>query len=62
LLTGQDRAHHGEILREATRLAEAGQIVPIVDERRFDLARVGAAYELLQLGQASGKLVIDVAK
>ena len=28
LLTGEGRAHHGQILGEATRLAEAGQLLP----------------------------------
>src|SRR5277367_3163605 len=37
LLTGEGRAHHGEILREATRLTEAGKIVPQLDPRRFTL-------------------------
>ena len=29
LLTGEGRAHHGEILAEATRLAEAGQLIAV---------------------------------
>jgi NADPH2:quinone reductase len=60
LLTGEGRAHHGEILREATRLAESGEIVPFVDARRFDLTSVDDAYELLQSRQAQGKVVIDI--
>lgn len=60
LLTGEGRAHHGDILREATRLAESGKVLPRVDSRRFDLATVGDAYALLEKGQAQGKLVIDV--
>ena len=41
LLTGEGRAHHGEILAEATRLAEAGQLTPSLDPRRFTLETVG---------------------
>ena len=37
LLTGKNRAHHGTILRQATRLAEAGQLRPVVDPRHFTL-------------------------
>jgi NADPH:quinone reductase-like Zn-dependent oxidoreductase len=37
LLTGQGRMHHGEILREATKLIEAGKIVPRLDPRHFSL-------------------------
>src|SRR5580704_10458097 len=36
LLTGKHRAHHGEMLREATRLAENGLLMPVLDPRRFD--------------------------
>ncbi|WP_445143559.1 zinc-dependent alcohol dehydrogenase family protein [Dyella sp. Tek66A03] len=60
LLTGEGRAHHGEILREATRLAEMGKLVPRIDPRRFDLTSVGDAHELLESGQAQGKVVVDV--
>src|SRR5262245_2044983 len=35
ILTGEGRAHHGEILREATRLIEAGKIRPRLDPRCF---------------------------
>ncbi|HEY9604875.1 MAG TPA: zinc-dependent alcohol dehydrogenase family protein, partial [Allocoleopsis sp.] len=37
LLTGEGRAHHGEILRQATQLAEANQLRPVVDPRQFTL-------------------------
>jgi NADPH:quinone reductase-like Zn-dependent oxidoreductase len=60
MLTGVGRAHHGEILREATRLAEAGKIVPHVDPRRFALAAVDEAYRAMQTRSAAGKIVIDV--
>jgi NADPH:quinone reductase len=60
LLTGEGRAHHGDIMREATRLAESGKLLPRVDPRHFDLSTVGAAHALLEQRQAQGKLVIDV--
>jgi NADPH2:quinone reductase len=44
LLTGEGRAHHGEILTEATRMAEAGQLSPSLDPRRFTLAGLEEAY------------------
>src|SRR5246127_4610067 len=44
LLTGEGRAHHGEIMREATQLAEAGQLRPRLDPRRFDLANIADAH------------------
>lgn len=62
LLTGEGRAHHGAILAEATRLAEAGALVPVLDPRRFTLGTVGEAYRAIEAGTARGKLVVDVAE
>ncbi len=61
LLTGQGRAHHGAIMREATQLAEAGKIKPRVDPRRFSLASVGDAYRAIEDRSAAGKIVVDIA-
>lgn len=60
LLTGQGRAHHGEILEAATRLVEAGKIRPHLDSRRFTLDSVNEAYAALTNRTARGKLVVDV--
>jgi NADPH:quinone reductase-like Zn-dependent oxidoreductase len=60
LLTGEGRAHHGEILAEAARLAEAGKLAPRLDPRRFALWDAGAAHAALEEGTAQGKLVVDV--
>jgi NADPH2:quinone reductase len=60
LLTGEGRQHHGDILREATRLAEAGQIRTRIDPRRFDIASIEAAYESARLGTANGSVIIDI--
>ena len=59
MLTGEGRAHHGEILREATRLVEAGKVFPRVDPRRFALSTAGEAYRALETG-AAGKIVVDI--
>jgi len=60
LLTGEGRAHHGEILAEAVRLAEAGKVAPSLDSRRFTLETVGDAYSAIEQGAARGKLVVDI--
>ncbi|WP_454849126.1 zinc-dependent alcohol dehydrogenase family protein [Rhizobium binxianense] len=60
LLTGEGREHHGEILHEATRMAEAGKLLPRLDARRFALENVAEAYRLIEERQAQGKLVIDI--
>jgi NADPH:quinone reductase len=61
MLSGEGRAHHGDILREATRLAEADQIRLKLHPRHFDFSTVDEAYQLVGEGTASGKVIIDVA-
>jgi NADPH:quinone reductase len=60
LLSGQYRAHHGEMLEQATRLAEAGKLTPRLDPRCFDLGSAESAYALIVDGTAKGKVVVDV--
>ncbi len=60
MLTGEGRAHHGEILREATRLVEAGKVVPRVDPRHFALSGVDDAYRAVEAGDGTGKIVVDI--
>ena len=60
LLSGKGRAHHGAILREATRLVEAGQVKVTLDATRYTLATVGAAHQAIVEGSAKGKLVVDI--
>jgi NADPH:quinone reductase-like Zn-dependent oxidoreductase len=60
LLTGEGRKHHGDILREAARLAEAGQLVPRLDPRHLTLTYVGEAYRAIKERTAQGKLVVDI--
>ncbi len=61
LLTGEGREHHGDIMREATRLAENGQLMPRLDGRSFTLESVMTAHELIEGGKVDGKLVVDIA-
>ncbi|MFP3568099.1 zinc-dependent alcohol dehydrogenase family protein [Paraburkholderia sp. SIMBA_030] len=61
LLSGEGRAHHGEMLRVATRLAEQGKLAPRLDARRFDLGSAQLAYDALTDGSARGKVVVGVA-
>lgn len=60
LLSGRFREHHGQILREAARLADAGQLRLRVDAQKFDLDTAEQAYQYLESGAASGKIVVDV--
>jgi NADPH:quinone reductase len=61
LISGKGRAHHGEILREAVRLAEAGKLLPLLDNRRFTLDTIDEAYDAMASRGVAGKLVVDVA-
>lgn len=60
LLSGEGRARHGAILTEATRLVEAGKLMPLLDARHFTLESVGDAYALIRDHAAKGKLIVDI--
>ncbi|MER6084894.1 zinc-dependent alcohol dehydrogenase family protein [Streptomyces sp. NPDC001833] len=60
LLTGRGRQHHGEIMREAAALADAGALKPLLDPRHFTLTDVAGAHAAVESGTAQGKIVIDV--
>ena len=60
LLTREGRAHHGEIMREATRLVETGKVQPRLDPRRFSLSRAGEAHSAIEDRSAEGKIVVDI--
>ncbi|MGF6227225.1 NADPH2:quinone reductase [Inquilinus ginsengisoli] len=59
LLTGEGREHHGEILRRAAALAEAGQLAPILDPRRFALDTAEAAHAAVA-AKPAGKVVVEI--
>jgi NADPH2:quinone reductase len=60
LLTGEGRAHHGEILRSANDLIERGDLVPRVDPQPFDLNSVADAHAALVARTAAGKIVVRI--
>ena len=60
LLSGEGREHHGAIMAEATRLADAGRLRPVLSSRRFDLADGNAALDLVESGRAGGKVIVTV--
>jgi NADPH2:quinone reductase len=59
LLTGMHRAHHGEILHKAGKLAEQNQLKPLLAEQRFGLNEIADAYEMVAKG-SKGKVVIEL--
>lgn len=60
LLTGEDRAHHGEILTAIAELVDQGDITPRVDPTPYTLAEVAETHRAVAAGTGSGKVVITV--
>ena len=60
MITGRRREHHGDILREAAKLAEAGRLLPLMDPNRFTLDTALQAHQLVEAGRARGKVVVEV--
>lgn len=60
LISGQGRAHHGEILGAAAALIDEGRIAPQVYDRTYTLAQVADAYQHLKQGKTSGKVVVRI--
>jgi len=61
LLTGKGREHHGQILREAAALVEAGHLRIKVDWHRFGLEDVNEAFAQVATGRGEGKTVVEIA-
>ncbi len=53
------REEHADILRSLARIAESGELKPVLDENRYSLENAGQAYARLESGQGMGKVVIE---
>jgi NADPH:quinone reductase-like Zn-dependent oxidoreductase len=60
LLTGVGRAHHGEILRQAARMADEGKLRPLLNERSFGVEEIAEAHAEVARG-SNGKVVVSIA-
>jgi NADPH:quinone reductase-like Zn-dependent oxidoreductase len=60
MLTGKGRIHHGDILREATKLAEAGKLSPLLSQERFTFETALQAYAAVEMGTTVGKVVVEI--
>jgi len=58
LITGENRAHHGRILAQTAALADAGKLRPLLNQTRFSIADLEAAYAVMEAGSL-GKVVIE---
>lgn len=59
LITGEDRACHGQILAQAAVLAEAGKLRPLLNEQHFSPTTIDAAHSLVESG-VLGKVVVEL--
>ena len=59
LITGEGRAHHGEILAHITTLVEAGKLKPHLNDHVISVAGIDSAYTLVESG-AVGKVVVEL--
>jgi NADPH:quinone reductase-like Zn-dependent oxidoreductase len=60
MLSGKGRAHHGDILRAATQLAEAGKLTPLLSQERFTLETALQAHMAVESGKTVGKVVVEI--
>lgn len=60
MLSGEGRKHHGDILKQATKLIEEGKLKPILDSRKFTLDNAIEAHKAVSDGSAIGKIVVDI--
>lgn len=58
MLTGEGRAHHGEILTELAKLVDTGKIRPLVDPKTFTFEQVAEAHRHAESGDQVGKVVL----
>jgi len=59
LITGEGRAHHGEILNRITTLVEAGRLKPLLNNDVISIADIDTAHALVESG-AVGKVVVEL--
>ena len=58
LITGEGRAHHGEILAQITALVEVGKLKPLLNHQIISMADIETAHTLVESG-AIGKVVVE---
>jgi NADPH:quinone reductase-like Zn-dependent oxidoreductase len=59
MISGEGRSHHGEILKQAAALADAGRITPLLNQRHFSSAEICEAFAAVEDG-ATGKVVVEI--
>ncbi len=59
MLHNHKRSDHAHILSEVAKIIEAGNLTPVVDERKFTLEDANGAHAHLESKNAIGKVVIE---
>ena len=59
LISGEGRAHQGQILAKAGALIEAGKLKPLLNDQQFSSEDIEAAYSMVESG-AAGKIVVTL--
>lgn len=60
LLSGEGRRRHGEILREASAIVDAGALRPFLSPDRFTLETASSAYQAANERRTRGKIAVDI--
>jgi NADPH:quinone reductase len=58
LITGEGRAHHGEVLAHITALVEAGKLKPLLNDHVIPMTDIATGHALVESG-AVGKVVVE---
>lgn len=61
LLNNQDRENCGNILEKVAHIVDEGKLKPLIDTHHYTLEDVAKAHELLESGNANGKVVISIS-
>ncbi|MCC9066068.1 zinc-dependent alcohol dehydrogenase family protein [Flavobacterium piscisymbiosum] len=56
----EGRKHHGDILKQTTKLIEEGKLKPLIDPRKFTLDNAIEAHNAVSDGSAIGKIVVEI--
>lgn len=59
LITGEGRAHHGEILAAAAKLSDEGRLTPLLSGEHFDPSTISQAHSQVVSGSL-GKVVVEL--
>lgn len=60
MIGNEGRKHHGDILKETTKLIEEGKLKPLIDPRKFTLDNAMEAHKAVSDGSSIGKIVVDI--